>query len=310
MLLYGKRSKQKSESNSNSKHESGDSTPPFATVVQPPRPQFVQADVSTAIDVQTDFPNRTCGIATELPQQRTVDTLTDSKGFFDRAIETDRIGHWDAAVQNRVDMCDVGLDPGEWNHRIICSIEAQTDAPDLTDSVFWCTSTSMEMIPFLMSILDRIDEDFLGTSEPSERISKDKRDNIQLRADNIMLRIEVAELKRRLKQPGPNSSTVDPLAENIPHRCSPYKASLAGLHGGLPASTRYVVTSDDGAIVTSSLAPSSFALGRLRTGDTILSAGRPENILDQVRIPVLPRGWITIRDSNQIYMKLEQQLST
>jgi len=168
----------------------------------------------------------------------------------------------------------------------------------------------MAMIPFLMSILDRIDEDFLGTSEPSELISKDKRDNIQLRADNIMLRIEVAELKRRLKQPGPPTSTVDPLGENIPHRCSPYKASLAGLHGGLPASTRYVVTSDDGAVVTSSLAPSSFALGRLMPGDTILSAGRPENILDQMRIPVLPRGWITIRDSNQIYMKSEQQLST
>jgi len=308
MLLYGKRSKQKS--GSNSKPDSGDSTPPVELAAPSVRPQFVQAEASTAIDVQTDFPNRTCGVTTEIPQQRTVDTLTDSKGFCDRAIETDRIGSWDAAVQNRVDMCDVALDVGEWNHRIICSIEAQTDAPDLTDSLFWCTTTPMAMIPFLMSVLDRIDEDFLGTSEPSELISKDKRDNIQLRADNIMLRIEVADLKRRLKQSGPQSTPVDPLAENMPHRCSPYKASLAGVHGGLPASTRYVVTSEDGAVVTSSLAPSSFALGRIKTGDTILSAGRPETILDQVRIPVLPRGWITIRDSNQTYIKLEQQLPT
>ena len=306
MLLYGKRSKQKNEGLS--KPNSGDSTPPGIATNPFPRQQFVQSDASFAIDVQTDFPNRTCGIATELPQVRTIDTLTDSKGFSDRAVETDRIGYWDVAIQNGVDMCDVALDVGEWNHKIVCSLDAQTDAPDLNDSLFWCTTTPMAIIPFIASILDRVDEDFLGTKEPTELISKDKRENIQLRADNIMLRVEIADLKRRLKQPGPHSSPGDPLLENMPHRCSPYKASLAGVYGGLPSSTRYVVTSDDGAIVTSSLAPSSYALGRLSPGDSVLSAGGPENILDQVRIPVLPRGWITIRDSNQIYMKSEQQL--
>jgi hypothetical protein len=308
MLLYGKRSKQKNEGLS--KPNSGESTPPVNANQEPPRQQFVQSDASIAIDVQTDFPNRTCGIATEIPQVRTIDTLTDSKGFFDRFVETDKVGYWDVSVQNRVDMCDVAVDVGEWNHKVVCSLDAQTDAPDLNDSLFWCTTTPLAMIPFIASILDRVDEDFLGTKEPTELISKDKRENIQLRADNIMLRVEIADLKRRLKQPGPHSSPVDPLSENIPHRCSPYKASLAGLHGGLPASTRYVVTSDDGAIVTSSLAPSSYALGHLSSGDSVLSAGTPESILDQVRIPVLPRGWITIRDSNQIYMKPAQQLST
>lgn len=308
MLLYGKRSKQKSAEGS--KPNSIDSTPPNETQVYPARTQFVQSESATTIDVQTDFPNRTCGISTELPQQRTVDTLTDTKGIFDRAVETDRIGQWDASVQNSVHMCDVAVDVGEWNHRIVCSMDAQTDAPDLSDPLFWCTSSSMDMIPFLMSVLDQIDRDSLGTKESSEVISKDQRENIQLRADNIMLRIEVADLKRRLKQAPPESSQVDPLGENMPHRCSPFKASMKGLYGGLPSSTRYVVTSDDGAVVTSSLAPSSFALGRLHAGDTILSAGRPENILDQVRIPVLPRGWVTIRDSNQIYMKSEQSVST
>ena len=174
---------------------SGQSTPGAHAAPFPPPRQFVQVVEAESVEIQADFGNRTCGIATETPQQRTVETLTDVKGFSERATETDVVGRWDVAVQNSTSMCDVAIDVGEWNYKMVSSVDAQTDAPDLTDSLFWCSQSSMEMIPFLNDILDRIDQDTLNT-DASETISKDKRDNLQLRADNIMLRIEVAELKR------------------------------------------------------------------------------------------------------------------
>jgi len=297
MLFFGKRT----PSHQGSLQTIDENIPPDARDGR----RFVKSTGTDTIEIQTDFGQRTCGILTEILQQRTVDTLTDRTGLIERSTETDVTGKWDVAIQNVRDHRDAATDIGEWNRTSFSSMDSQTDAPDLTDSLFWCTQGSMDMIPFILSILDRVDQDMLNT-DPNETISKDKRDNLELRADNIMLRIEIAELKRRLKLPSPSISSLESIPTPILHRCGPMKASMTGLHKGIPTSQRFVVVSEDGACVTSSLAPSSYILGRLSVGDKILSSGRPEEIMDQLRIPVLPRGWITLRDSSQIYLKLNE----
>ena len=208
---------------------------------------------------------------------------------------THPLSMWDAVTECCVSSFEAGVDPGYWNYTRLRGIDSQTDTPDPKDPLFWMSGSMSDVSRIIADLVHTMEQDVLASSS-----TKESRDNLQLRADNIILRVEVAELKRKLAQPARKVTSDSPVSS---HHCSPYKASMAGLVGGTSVSASFVVAVDAGLEVTSSLAPSSSVLGRLKMGDQVLTAGSPEAIGDLVRGPIFPRGWVTIRDENHVYLR-------
>lgn len=255
-----------------------------------------------SIEVQTDFGIRTYATNTEVPSVRTIACSTEIPSCVDREISMDTLPSWDASVQFNVPIRDAGVDPGDWNSTRMCGVEAQTESQDLRDPFFWLTGSSAEVNDLISNLLQMLEEFHLQT--PSEESSgKGVRDSLQLRADNTLLRIEVAELKRKLN--AASSTNFGRTLLGGSETWTPLRPSTAGLTGGYTKSDTFEVVkvgSEGFLSVTSSLAPSSYAIGRLRKGDRVLTAGQPEEILGLVRGPILPRGWITLKDSSDVYL--------
>jgi hypothetical protein len=280
----GKKDKEKGFFRSLSTRFVKDSKPArSAHVADDPIPMQVE---TRDVDVQTEFGHRTVAVVTDAVETRTTSTCTDDVGRIDREVATDRTGMWEKGVMWAPFMKDQGIDIGEWNMTLYRGVEAQTDAPDTLDPLFWCTGSFLEIRKLLTSLLLRVREEYLDTSEdftPTE-----------LQADNILLRLEVEELKSRLKR-----STLE--VENSRYRANRIPNIVPS---PFPRTPRYTVVSDGGVLVTSSLAPSSFVLGKVRLGDRILASGSPEEIMNLVRVPVLPRGWITVSDGGRTLLEV------
>ncbi len=245
---------------------------------------------------QTEIALRDIPVETDPVEVRTVGILTDVVGIVDRDVGTEPVGMWDREVMCAPFMKDQAVDIGEWNNVVFHGIEAQTDAPDSDDALFWCTGNGPEIHKLMNSLMRRVREEYLKDPRSMDETTLS---STQLLADNLLLRLEVEELKSRLKKTCLNTepATVD--------RSPTMQRNLVGglIDSGFPKSVRYVVVADEGVLVTSSLAPSSFVLGKVRKGDKVLSAGSPEEILGKYRVPVLPRGWVTVKDKERILLE-------
>lgn len=243
---------------------------------------------------QVDVPNRTTGTLTDIVERRDCGAGTDLLTHLDSFSSMDPCIGWDAAVQALPATQDAESSPGEWNFSILRGVDSQTDCPNPSDPLFWLSGSLQEIRASILNLLS-VMEDELRDDDASAL-----KDILQLRADNILLRIEVSDLKRKLSQlpasPLPSSNFSS--ASSIPR-----KSYLAGLIGGHADSSVFIVSSDKNLPVTSSLAPSSTVLGFIRKGDRVISSGHPEEVGRCVRLPVLPRGWVTVRDSNDMYIK-------
>ena len=245
--------------------------------------------------VQVEVPLRTMGTLTNLTEVRDCGVGMDYLTQLDSFTSMDPTSGWDAAIQALPATHDAESSPGEWNVSIMRGVDSQTDCPNPSDPLFWLTGSLIDIRKSVVSLISVMEEE-LGGEE--KFISKDM---LELKADNILLRIEVADLKRKLSQ-GPIASQQSETHNS--RRSIPRKSYLAGLTGGLRDSSVYVVCNTEALPVTVSLAPSSTVLGYIRDGDRVISSGTPEDIGGCVRLPVLPRGWVTLRDPrSEIYLK-------
>ena len=142
--------------------------------------------------------------------------------------------------------------------------------------------------------------DLLGRYHLNEEPVVGTFDILETRADNMLLRIEVADLKCKLNTANSHART---LIGGIETWTPIVTSSVGHLTGGKSVSMEVVGVGPDGCVlITSSLAPSSVPLGRLNLGTRVMTAGQPEEILGQMRAPILPRGWVTVSEPGRIFL--------
>ena len=263
-------------------------TPPIS------RPPEFSESGRREIPVQAEVGFRTVGTLTAVTEMREAIVFTESFATVDRTTETDLRSVWDAGVQASVSSMEAGTDPGDWNETVQRGIDSQTDSPDPKDPFFWLSGSSAQLKVVFEQLIAGIEREELE----SETL-RDERDHLQLRAENVLLRVEVETLKRKISQAeGMRGLSTPALDSRRVHR-----GTVAAVTAGAPFSSSFTVTSEEGLVVTSSLAPSSAPLGRLKPGDKVFTAGAPEEICGLVRGPILPRGWITLRDREHTYLR-------
>lgn len=258
-----------------------------------PKPRILNFDSS----MQAEVPTRTTGVGTDRVLMQDIPCETDIIVFADASSSTETIASYDSSSQCAVPTREVGVDPGYWNATLVRGIDAQTDVPSPNDPLFWLSGSRVEIERAVTDLLMRIESDDLGGASTKEGL-----DPLKLYADNVLLRLEVTELRRQLHRASrsllsSNGSSVSS------HSYSTLKQSIAGLVGGNTQSVTFIVDATEGLPVTASLAPSSQVLGRLSKGNRVMTAGPPEEIGDLVRGPILPRGWVTLRDANKVYLR-------
>ena len=240
---------------------------------------------------QVDIPTRTMGTLTSQVECRNSEASTERFSRVDSFTSMDSQSCWDEAVQANPATHDSEVSPGEWNVTVLRGVDSQTDCPDPADPLFWLSGSLEDVRKCVLNLISAMEED-----------AKDDgvRDALQLRADNILLRIEVADLKRKVAQgislypPGRVGNSLSTIPRNF---------FIAGLTGGLKGSATYIVSAKDSLPVTASLAPSSTVLGYVTHGDKVISSGIAEEMGGCSRLPILPRGWVTIRDATDVYLK-------
>lgn len=258
-----------------------------------PIPRILKFDCS----MQSEVPTRTTGVATDRILMQDIPCETDIIVFADASSSTEAIASHDSSSQCSFPTREAGVDPGYWNTTLVRGIDAQTDSPSPHDPLFWLSGSRVEVERAVTDLLIRIESDHLGGAS-----SKEALDPLKLYADNVLLRLELTELRRQLHRASRSllSSNGSPVSR---HSFSPFKQSIAGLVVGNTQSVTFIVDVTEGLPVTASLAPSSQVLGRLSKGNRVMTAGPPEEIGDLVRGPILPRGWVTLRDANKVYLR-------
>jgi hypothetical protein len=242
------------------------------------------------IGVQVEVPVKTVGTLTAVVGKTDTATATENLTAVEVGTSPERVAFYDQVVQCASTYMDAAVDPGEWNYGVFRGIECQTDCPDYADPLMWLSGSFDDTSKFLSRLIDRLERDEFGTTSLQEEV-----DILKLRADNVLLRIELNTLKRKLHGIDESSSqTMD--TRRI------QRETLAALAGRSAVKIPFIVTSEAGATVTANLAPSSAPLGILKKGDRILLCGHPEEICGLIRGPILPRGWVTLSDRSHIYL--------
>ena len=249
------------------------------------------------IAIQTEIPVKTVSTSTSYIQSKDKGISTDLFDRIDKEASTERIATFDATSQTAVAHMDAAVDPGEWNYAVFRGVDSQTESPDSADPLFWLSGSLDDSMKLIQRLVDTLEREELGPQSSQSEV-----DLLKLRADNVLLRIEVSSLKRKIGKLESMTSDSPIIPLSVETRISQRDAILA-LTGGSNYSSAFVVTSDSGLTVTSNLAPSSAPLGVLKRGDKVLLAGSPEEICGQVRGPVLPRGWVTLSDSSHTYLR-------
>jgi hypothetical protein len=281
-----KRSKGKKEQN-NSPDDSSVSSMARDMVAQSTYPVKLLVDSF----VQVEVPSKTVGINTGLLEAKEASVSTDDPETIDISCLTDANPKFDAFTQAVAPCMDAAVDPGDWNFSPMRCVDSQTDTPEFTDPLFWVSGSFEQIVRLVNDVMTVLERHELDTSD-----SMEAKDLMQLRADNILLRLEVNALKRKVQ-------TLDIPSPSVHVPWDPRRRQeecISGLTGGQRMT--YIVTAEEGATVTSSLAPSSMPLGRLRKGDRVLLSGQPEEISGLVRAPVLPRGWVTLRNTTNMLL--------
>ena len=244
---------------------------------------------------QIDLPQKTIGTSTACLTLKDTGVDPFPVRSSDAVVATETVSTFDASIQCHPMQMDASIDPGDWNSTVLRGVESQTDSPEFNDPLLWLSGSMEEVSLFLEKLLD-----WLAAEELNSKGSRDKADILKLRADNILLKIEVNALKRRLHTA---DAAVCPLTHSrMDNIRKEYGDSLADLFCGGWRSSSHHVISDSGLVVTSSLSASSAPLGRLQKGDKIYFSGPPEEIGGTLRAPVLPRGWVTLRDTYNTYL--------
>jgi hypothetical protein len=244
---------------------------------------------------QIDLPLKTAATSTAPVALRDTGVEAGCVLNMDFALMTETRPVFDASIQCQPMHMDAGIDPGDWNSTVLRGVDSQTESPDFDDPLLWLSGSLEQVSAFLHKLLD-----WLAVEELKSKGSPDTADMLKLRADNILLKIEVSTLKRKLHTTDP---VVNPVAQcRIDTFREVYGDALADLVGGGWRLSSHQVISDSGLVVTSSLSASSAPLGRLQKGDKIFFSGPPEEISGTLRAPVLPRGWVTLRDTYNSYL--------
>jgi len=261
------------------------------TVVEPPSVGFNE------VGIQIEIPVKTVSTTTSYIQSKDKGTATDMFDRIEKDTCTESVSKFDATSQTSVAHMDAAVDPGEWNYTIFRGVDSQTDAPEAADPLIWLSGTLEDSVSLVRRLVGALERDELGSRGPPADV-----DALKLRADNVLLRIEVSSLKRKIGKLE-SMTTSRSLPVRVSDSRKSQKDAIFALTGGCQYSTTFVVTSQTGVTVTSNLAPSSAPLGVLKPGDKILLAGSPEEICGEIRGPVLPRGWVTLRDSSNTYLR-------
>lgn len=243
---------------------------------------------------QAEVACRTIGTSTVQTELREAMVATESFACVDRTTETDLRSIWDVSVQASCSSTDASVDPGDWNNTVLRGIDSQTDCQDPMDPLFWLSGSSDQLTRLFAQLIQGLEREELRCDTTQE-----VRDNLNLRAENVLLRVEVETLKRRISQAEGSRRSMSPAMDSR----RVHRGTVSAVTVGSPFSASFIVTRDEGLVVTSSLAPSSAPLGRLNNGDKVFTAGGPEEICGLVRGPILPRGWITLRDSEHTYLR-------
>ena len=281
-----KRSKEKKERN-NSPADSSVSSIAREMVAQSTFPVNLLVDSF----VQVEIPSKTVGINTGLLEAKEVFVTTDEPERIDQSSSTDALPTFDAFTQAVAPYMDAAVDPGDWNFSPMRCVDSQTDSPEFTDPLFWVSGSFEQIVRLVNDVTTVLERHELDSSDQRET-----KDLMQLRADNILLRLEVNALKRRVQK-------LDIPRPSVPVPMDPRRRQeecISALTGGQRMT--YIVTAEEGATVTSSLAPSSMPLGRLKRGDRVLLSGQPEEISGLVRAPILPRGWVTLKNTTNMFL--------
>jgi hypothetical protein len=243
---------------------------------------------------QVEIPQKTVGTNPDRIQMWDISCDTELNPSIDCYTMTERACQPDASVQTVIFSKDASIEPGEWNRNVLRGIDNQTDTPDPRDPLFWMSGSREQISIIVRNLLVRLESEIAEDSASSVS----PNNSLQLFADNVLLRLENAELKRKLLDISRSkTSAYDSMGSRRNSR-----SIVTTLTGGGNTNLTFIVDAEEGVDVTSSLAPSSSVLGHLSKGDRILTAGSPELIGEFVRGPVLPRGWITLRDSKRIYL--------
>lgn len=243
------------------------------------------------METQTDFGERTVATLTDDLPTRCISVCTDPVVVADQCCSTDPISCWNASCQTDVTAKDAAVDPGEWNCLTFYGVDSQTDTPDLSDPLFWFT-------PSIPDICRTIDTFFLTLDRVLLNSSSDtlySKDILRIKAENVILRLELEDLRCRRFNTSRSSLSPMPTRPALP----------SSVETNRPASRYacYTVVNEDGVDVLSSLSlEASTALGRLMRGDKVISAGNPTQVGGSIRMAVFPRGFVTVRDSVRIYL--------
>jgi hypothetical protein len=245
------------------------------------------------VSTQIEIPHKTIGTCTFDIERKDQSTSTENRNGLDNGVSTDSVALFDASVQVSVSRMDAGVDPGDWNYVVLRGIDTQTDAPDPADPQLWLSGSVPDSIELISKLIDSLEANELRSKCPSGT------DALKLRAENVVLRMELNSLKKR--GPKPLCTSISPKSSSVESR-KLQRDFVTALVGGA-GSSPFIVTTGSGVTVTSTLAPSSAPLGTLKNGDKVFLSGSPEEICGMLRGPVLPRGWVTLKDNHNTYLR-------
>lgn len=248
------------------------------------------------IGVQSEIPMKSVGTLTHNIGRVEMGTFTENVSGFETGVSPDVIPQYDQYIQCSPACMDAGVDPGDWNSSIFRGIECQTDCPDVSDPLLWLSGSFEDTKRAFGKLIDYLEQEELGTCTSSEKIEA-----LKLRADNVLLRIELSTLKRKIEKFGSNPPLESVVYASDTRRMQ--RETLSALVGRSSMTTALIVTNESGVTVTMNLAPSSAPLGILRKGDKVLLSGKAEEISGLIRGPVLPRGWVTLSDGSNTYLQ-------